>query len=196
MSKRMFARLMFYGIGLLIAYVGAETLLWLFNKEIPEFVSGDYKAAKLMFAITASIAGGLLLLFMILGLADKILNSGHKMSFAEPLLFLDLRNRTVEEVIDLVKTNGLGTGETADFTDNYPGILEEGRYASVICVWLITSRGDTGDKTADQKEKPKVSFILWDGAVVPQRPDHDLHGFVKKDGTINWGQANSMNLMR
>lgn len=107
---------------------------------------------------------------------------------------LDLRDKTQEYVAKLLVDSGLSSGETQDITRLYGGSNEE--YKKVICIslnktWSIDDFGDVIDL-----EGPKVIFRLWNGHKVPQRHDVDIHGFVKKDESIDWGIANTMNLMR
>jgi len=98
---------------------------------------------------------------------------------------------TVEEVVGRVVSQNLGEGRYADITDFHPNRKDD--YVSVICVWL----GKIWE-LIDHKivVTPRAEFILWNDKKVPQRCDCDLHGFVKADRTIDWGQMQTMNLMR
>ncbi|MCI5108410.1 MAG: hypothetical protein MRY49_01010 [Candidatus Pacebacteria bacterium] len=101
---------------------------------------------------------------------------------------LDLRGKTINEVLVIVRREGIhdesaDTG-ISDITHLYSDLGE--KYESVKCVWL-------GSTT---RVVPKVELILWNGKTVPRRTGCDLHAFMKKDGSIDWGQANTMNMMR
>ena len=108
---------------------------------------------------------------------------------------LDLRRKTQEQVTQMVKEHDLGLDNVSDITRLYPNLSDDGVYVSVICIWLSPMWEEIRGEIVD-KDKPKVTFILWNGIEAPQRYDADLHGFVKNDGTIDWGQCKTLDLMR
>ena len=98
---------------------------------------------------------------------------------------LDLRGKSVEDVIRLTTEHGIIEPRTAssDITDLYKDISLT-PHTSVVCVWF------------GPKHQEGFEFVLWDGRQVPWRHGCDLQGFVKPDGEVDWGQAHTMNMMR
>ena len=111
-----------------------------------------------------------------------------------PNTLLDLRNLTIDQVVQLVTKNNMQGGtESTDITHLYPSLVD--KYRQVVCVWL-KNIWKLEDHKIVHKGGEKFDFILWNGRHRAQRNDCDLHGFVLTDGSVEWCQVRTMNLMR
>ena len=106
---------------------------------------------------------------------------------------IDLRGKTLKEVVTLIKKHKLGTGEISKGTDLWSPLSS--KYKGVVIVWLNDEVAERWDKTKGNLPA-KATYILWNGKKFQPQAGDDLHGFIKVDGNINWGEARTMNLMR